>query len=268
MPKFRLWMAIVCLALGAPASGALERITIAAFEYPPIYQNAENKGLSGELVVEAFKAAGIEVELRFYPVARMILNVADGKEVCGIGGSVLFEAPEIASEVRISEVVQYVSQGFLYDSRKHPLGLRFESLQDLKLYRIGVLYSSGIMKFLEKEKLKLEPSTNHKSAALQLQAGNVDLWAIVDLTGLMVMRELFPKEVGFYRNTRPFNRGDVSLICSKKRDPQQHYGVKFKKGLTAIKRNGTYLKIMAKYYGSPALINKEALPDDMRHKIP
>lgn len=268
MPRFRLWMIAVCFALGAPASGALERITIAAFEYPPIYQNAESKGLSGEIVIEAFKAAGIEAELRFYPVARMILNVADGKEVCGIGGSVLFEAPEIASEVRVSEVVQYVSQGFLYDSRKYPLGFRFESLEDLKAYRIGVLYSSGIMKFLEKEKLRLEPSTSHKSAALQLHTGKVDLWAIVDLTGLMYVRELFPKDAHFYKNTRPFNRGDVSLVCSKRRDPQQRYGEKFKKGLATIKRNGTYLRIMAKYYGSLASINKEAMTDDMRHKIP
>lgn len=264
MLKPCFWMIPVLLLLSHAPSSASEKIAVAAFEYPPVYQEAKDKGLSGDIVVAAFKAAGIEADLKFYPVARMIRNVADGNEVCGIGGAVLFEAPDIAPKVRVASVIQYVSQGFLYDSRKYPRGIDYATLQDMQHYRIGVLFSSGIMKYLEKAGLKLDPSASHKAAARQLNAGMINAWAIVDLTGLMHMKELFPAEARFYRNTRPFNRGDVSLVCSTKRDPDNAYAKRFEEGLSRIKKNGSYMRLMAKYYGGAAQINREALTDDMR----
>lgn len=244
---------------------AVEKIVVAAFEYPPIYQNAEEKGLSGDIAVAAFKAAGIDADLSFVPVARMIASVANGQFVCGIGGAVLFESPEIAQKVSVGSVLQYVSQTFLFDQRKFPAGIPFATLDQVAEYRIGVLYSSGIMKLLEKTHgLQLDANTTHVGSAKQLQRGRIDIWAIVDLTGHMVMAELAPKEAHHYKHTPAFHRGDVSLVCSRERDVGGSYQAKFQKGLAVIKKNGTYMKIMAKYYGGKEQINPDSLPDDMK----
>ena len=256
---------ILFCVLMAGSSVANEKIVVAAFEYPPIYQDGKNKGLSGDIVVAAFKAANIDVDMHFFPVSRMVLAVSQGQAVCGIGGTVLFAAPDVAPNVTVTSVVQYVYQTFLYDTRRFPHGLAFESLADMAQYRIGVLRGSGIMKFLEKTReLTFYPGSAHEGAAKQLQQRRIDAWAIVDLTGLMVMNSLFPDEAAHYRYSRAFNLGDVSLVCSKKRDPEDKYGTKFRAGLASIKKNGTYMQIMAKYYGGAAKINKESLTADMR----
>jgi len=256
------------LMMAVSISGALaanEKIVVAAFEYPPIYQQGADKGLSGDIVVAAFKAANIDVELKFLPVLRMVKAVSEGETVCGIGGAVLFSAPEVAPKVSVSAVVQYVAQTFMYDVRRFPNGVPYSDIGDLTGHGIGVLRGSGIMRFLEMSRsLNLVSNSFHEGSARQLQLGRIDFWAIVDLTGMMYMRKLFPDEAAHFKFTPPFNRGDVSLVCSKKTDPDNAYREKFREGLAAIKANGTYMQLMAKYYGSEDAINRDSLTEDMR----
>ena len=214
-----------------------------AFEYPPIYQDEADKGLSCELVSAAFKAVNIDIDIQFFPVNRMVMSIANGDAVCCIGGSVLFADPEVAKKVTISEPIQYVYQAFLYNAKKYPLGIHFSNLSDMRHYSIGVLNGSGIMRFLEQNKsLHLVTNTTHDGTARQLQAGRVDVWAIVDLTGIMYMKRLFPDEYMNYKLTKAFNIGDVSVAFSKKMDPGNVYYNKSKEGLNIIKKNGTYMK--------------------------
>lgn len=253
---------LACL-LSAPLLAA-ETVKIAAFEYPPLYQDAPDKGVSGDIVIAAFKMVDINARLNFYSVNRMIHSVAQGDQACGIGGSILFEAPEIASAVNIVALIQYVPQGFLFDSRRFPNGLKHERIEDMQHYRVSVLAGSGIMRLLERHKLPLIASNTHESAARRLQMGSVDAWAIVDLSGAQTMQKLFPAEASHFKSSAPFHLGDVSLICSKARDPEQRISQKFNEGLAIIKKNGEYMRLMAKYYGGVNQINKSALADDMR----
>jgi ABC-type amino acid transport substrate-binding protein len=246
----------------APGVFAVEKIEVAAFEYPPIYQDARDKGLSGELVIAAFKAVGIDAELHFYPVARMVLYVSAGREACALGGAVLFKDPQVAPKVRVSGPIQRVSQVFLYDRRRYPSGIEFGALKQLRNYRIGALHSSGIMKYLqESEALALSPNTSHDGSAKQLQAGRIDLWAVVDLTGHYYMKKYFPDEAKYFAQTASFNKGDISLVCSRQRDTDGAYLQKFSEGLAQIRKNGTYVRIMAKYYGGAQRINPDAFPE-------
>lgn len=251
------------LLLGVAQGGVgAEKIDLAAFEYPPIYQDEKNKGLSAELVIAAFKAVGIEAELHFYPVARMILYVSKGQATCAIGGAVLFKSAQVAANVRVSDPIQRVSQVFLYDRRKYPSGVAFSTLGQLRSYRIGVLYASGIMKFLqETEGLALTPNTRHDGSARQLYAGRIDLWAVVDLTGQYFMKKHFPGEAKYFEASASFNKGDISLACSRLRDPDGVYLRRFTEGLALIRKNGTYLRIMAKYYGGTQRIDPDALAE-------
>lgn len=250
------------------AASAQAQVVVGAFEFPPIYQNAARKGLSGDLALAALKAAGSEAQLRFYPVARMVRAVADGDIACALGGRVLFEAPDVADRVRVSTLVQYVNQVFIFDSRRYPDGVSFSAIGDLSDYRIGVLGSSGIMHILSDQgHPRLEPATSHQGLARQLALGRIDLWATVDLTGMSYLKELFPEESGYYRYTQPFNRGDVSFVCSRKRDPDNALGQLFERGMKKIIDDGRYLEIMAYYYGDEAAINRNALNDEQQRRL-
>ena len=260
----RACFAFAFIAAGAALS-ARERVTVTAFEYPPIYENGARKGLSGDLVVAAFDAAGVDAELRFLPVARMVKAVSDGEAVCGIGGKILFAGPDVLPNVREGPVIQYVAQVFMYDARKYPKGIAYSKLSDMSGYRIGVLNGSGIMKILEREPtLTLVSNTIHEGSAKQLAAGRIDAWAIVDLTGIMYTKRLFPEAAAHYAYSKPFNLGDVSVLFSKKADPDGRLERLFGQGLEAIKTNGTYMRIMARYYGSAQSINRYALTPDVR----
>jgi polar amino acid transport system substrate-binding protein len=257
-------LALIFLAL-VGGLYANERIVIAAFEYPPIYQNEAEKGLSGDIVAEAFRAVDIETEFLFLPVSRMVFAVSDGQAVCGLGGKVLFSDPEISENVTPSAVIQYVLQTFFFDSRRYPDGIEYDTISDMAKYRIGVLEGSGINRFLEGTPgLRIEKNTTHEGSAWQLQLKRIDVWAIVDLTGLMYIHKLFSKESSYYRYTKAYNLGDVSVIFSKKRDPERVYEARFNEGLAIIKKNGTYMKLMEKYYGCLSSINPDVLTSDMR----
>ena len=263
----RLWL----MALGACwyslALNAAERVDIVAFEYPPIYQDSQgpDKGLAIDLAIAAFRAVDVDVSLRFFPVARMIRYVEDGLATCAIGGRVLFEDPAVAPKVKVGSVIHYVTQTFIYDRRRFPDGIRYAQLERLSGLRIGALHSSGILKYLQKtDGLNLIPNNTHEGSARQLQAERIDLWAIVDLTGYLYLKMLFGGEAEEFERTASFNRGDVSLVCSRQQDANGVYARKFAEGLSRIKKNGTYLQIMAKYYGDIKRINPESLPDDMK----
>ena len=262
----RIVTGAVCLVWSIVAQAQL---VIGAFEFPPIYQNvAEHKGLSGDLALAALEAGGPNAQLRFYPAARMVKAVAEGDVVCALGGRVLFEAPDVADRVRVGTVIQYVNQVFFFDTRRYPNGVKFTHIGDLAGYRIGVLGSSGIMRILDEQgNLQIAAATSHEGLARQLALGRIDLWATVDLTGLTYLRELFPDDVAHYRYTQPFNRGDVSFVCSKKRDPDNAYGRLFAIGMKKIIDDGRYLEIMAYYYGDKATINRNALNDDQLRRL-
>ena len=251
---FSLWMlSVLCPAKAEP-------FVLAAFEYPPIYQDRADKGLSGDIALAALKAAGMDARIKFFPAARFVWSVTKGEPACGIGGTILFEKEIAEKSVIPGEVLQYVSQTFFYDTRRFPEGVKYTRLEELNPFAIGALHASGIMKFLQKTPgLALHNNSSHEGLARQLATQRLDLWAAVDLTGFMYLQSLYPAEAHHYAITRNFNSGDVSFICSTRNAEHQHYLTKFSEGMAKIKADGTYLKIMAKYYGGKEKINPESL---------
>jgi len=253
------------MALSFSAAWA-ETIEIQAFEYPPYYVNAEiDGGLSCEIVMEAFRAAGIDSNIEFFPVRRMIERATSESIVCSIGGEILFEELVRRDAVTLSKPIQYVVQSFMYDTRRFPRGIDYANLRDMSAYRIGVLDGSGIMRFLQGTPgLRLITNTIHDGLAKQLESGRFDTWAVTDLTGMMYIKKYFPDEAKYYAFTKAYNLGDISVAFNRENGKADYYQRKFTEGLEAIKKNGTYMGLMAKYYGSVEAINPAALADDMR----
>lgn len=261
----KITLAPLLLLLTAATQNTKEQVRIAAFEYPPIYQNeASQKGLSADIAIAAFQAVNIEARISFMPVARMVFEVERGQFPCGLGGEILFSDPSTAKKVSVVSTIQYVSQVFLYNAEKYPQGIFNKQLDEMQNFRIGAVNASGIFLFLRKNNIGVQPNQRHEGLAHQLEKDRIDAWATVDLTGMYYMRSIFPNTYQKYRYTKPFNIGDVSLVCEKSADNKHNYSQKFKEGLDLIKKNGTYMRIMADYYGGKNKINKNSLPKDIK----
>ena len=186
----------------------------------------------------------------------------------GAAGHVRRNAHEDASTqslVSFGSPILYVNQTFLYDKRKHTNGIHYSTISDLKNMSIGALHSSGVMKFLLKtEGPRLVSNTTHEGLARQLHTGRIDLWATVELTGSHFLKKLYGDQAANYGWTRSFQKGDVSLVCSRKLDPDEKLTRQFAEGLARIKKDGTYLRIMGEYYSGLRNINPEALPSDVK----
>ena len=267
--KFANALSLLALFLLPPAAPGRESVVVGAFEYPPIYQDSPDPGLACEIVLAAFDAAGMDARLEFLPVLRMIQTLAKGNLPCAIGGEVLFREDHVRTAVSLSAPFMFVLQTFIFDSARFPDGIPYSSLADLRHLRIGVLNGSGVMRYLsEPAVLSLDKNVSHEGSAKQLLSGRIDLWGIVDLTGFLFLRNLFPDDASRFSAAKPFNRGDISLAVSNLADPDARLLRAFETGLAAIKANGKYLEIMAKYYGSPSKINPEALSDDIKALFP
>lgn len=264
--KIRRGLQMASAVLACSAALATERIDILASEYPPICQDSPGpeKGLAIDLMMAAFQAVDVDVELHFFPVPRMVHFIETAQAMCAVGGRVLFEEPSVASTLRMGSAIHHVTQTFLYDRRRFPEGITYASLDKLKGLPIGVLQSSSIASYLQKEGLQLVPASSHENSARQLQSGEIALWAIVDVTGYLTLKKMFGDEADQFGRTKGFNRGDISLVCSRERDVNGAYVRKFADGLARIKKNGIYRQIMGKYYGGEQRINREALGEEPR----
>ena len=62
---------------------------------------------------------------------------------------------------------------------------------------------------------------------------------------------------------------DASKMLQRalKRDPDNAYGYLFETGMQKIIEDGTYLELMARYYGDRAAINRNALNDEQRKRL-
>ena len=253
-----------CLLVAVSAIQA-ETVTVAAFEFPPFYQDGPTKGLSCDLVAAAFEAVKVQTEFRFLPPGRMVQFLTKGETVCGLGAQALFASPEIAPSVQSVTEINPVSLVFFYDGQRFPNGFDWSNPASLANQPIGVLANNGIGRSLEKNPgYSLVPNQSHDGTARQLRTGRIYLWAVVDLTGLDYIRQLFPDETSRFQYSPPFERGSIALAFSRKSDPDGLIAARFREGLALIKKNGSYLRILAEYYGGKERINRESLPEDLR----
>ena len=222
-----------------------ESYQIATIEYPPFYQDTQiDKGIACELVIEALKIEQKQVEFRFIPPMRMLLDINSNITLCGLGR----DLQKDNIDIEVSDTIFNVQLSFLYDSRKHPNGIQFSQLSDLKNYTIGVLSKSKTEELLKSHQhTALISNTSTTGLAKQLVNNRIDLWATVDIAGLMLMDELLPNDKVYYKSTKPFQVSEINVVIPKRMDKDKELLNAINSGIKILKENGEYQKIIDKY---------------------
>lgn len=241
---------LLALVVFAEACHAADvQVVFATGEWPPYTsESLPDYGAATALVSAISKAGGIEPVYRFYPWKRAELKVAQGDVFAAFPYAI---SKERKTTYDFSEVLFYGVNVFVYYQKqlKADVPLTYQSLDDLHGYRVGCISGSFLYSLLEKAGLNYEPTTTIDQSLQKLVAGRLDL--IIDNQDVIfhAVQRLYPNEMYHFKTLPiPLEKTPTALLVSREYPGSKAILNKFNKGLSIIKKNGEYDRIISKYH--------------------
>lgn len=229
---------LLSIALSAEARDA----ELVVEKYPPFFNNElAGGGMIPEIIDSAFKAANSDFKVKIIhkPYARAIRELKKGLYPMHSGAS----SHEMSSEdMKFIKVYTPINVRWIFVSYNKSVP------KELKTLTIGTYIDSFEAKLLREQGYKVDEKPNLDSQLKSLYSGRVDLISLVDLAFYSKVKELYPNEINkFKEKTYLLIGGDIYI--SLKHPQGKEIDEVFEKGFKIIKKDGTLLKIVEKYYG-------------------
>jgi polar amino acid transport system substrate-binding protein len=251
LPFFRPKIIFAFFIFLLPISGNADPVTLTAFNYPPYMdESLPEKGLFCELVFEAYRAAGYDAFFQFYPLKRSTQYVIEGKALAQLGTDWNFPADARKNDVQSIPLFNYRVVGFYRKDRFKTIS--FRSLNDLQVYRIGVIRgSSDAATLLEYQSLNVEEVTTMAQMFEKVHGNRSDLCFAVELSGQFFIAAHYPGEQTKWGMTDDAVQELMAqVVFSKKYPDTEKYQKAFRQGVLLIRKNGVYSRVLRKYYGN------------------
>ncbi len=220
-----------------------EILTLATDPFEPFYgPNLPNRGYLTEIVIEAFKIEGIEVDIEFVPWKRAF-ELAQNGYYDGLLGAFYTEEREqyfvYTNPVALNRVALF---------SKKDMKITYKTLDQLSKYRIGVVrdysYSEEFDMALYLD--KFESSSSDKSINLLLN-DRVDIIAGSEPVINHILKELYNSRKDDVEAIGYLSQRWLHVLISKKNINANYYIKKFNNGLNKIKISGLYNQILNKH---------------------
>jgi polar amino acid transport system substrate-binding protein len=234
----------VALVVFCTASLAAERtLNIVATEFPPYYgKDLENNGFFTEIVREAFKRSGYDVEIKFLPWKRAMQGTVSGRYD---GLYSVWRRPEREEWSVFSDDLPANELGF-YKRKSDKIS--FDSLDDLKSYTIGLVRGYAVPPGFDEAGLKTFLGDNDEMNLRKLYRGRVDLVLIDRIMAQYIIDKKLPEAASELEWLDPAIHVDTQhLVISKKTPDHDAILADFNKGLATMKADGTMKEIMARH---------------------
>lgn len=230
-----------------PAFSA-QKIKLATLNWEPyIGEKLENQGYVAELVTEAFKRSGFEVEITYLPWARVVKMSEDG----------VFDGyfPEYYSDSLKEKflVSDPLPGGPLGLFKLKDTAITFTRLEDLKPYKIGVVRGYiNTAEFDAANYLKKDEATDDLQNFKKLMKKRVDLVVSDKYVGLYTIKNNLPEDLDKVEFiSPPLEEKDLFLCISKKTSGFTLKMKSFNENYQKMKADGTVDKILTKHgFGS------------------
>ncbi len=208
---------------------------------PYVGENLKNEGFTTKILREALKLEGYEIKTHYMPWARALKEAESGK----------FDAiyPAYFSEERSKayNTSKSFCAGPLVFFQRDGLDLTYESFEDLKQYKIGVVRGYiNTRVFDEATYLNKKVSNSDLQNMLKLAKGRVDLVVIDQFLGLHLINESDDpamKQLTFIK--KPLENKTLHLLVSKNIQNSEKLLDAFHKGLDELERKGEVEKIIS-----------------------
>ncbi len=222
---------------------AKEKVTLATDPFEPFYgPELPNNGYLTEIVVEAFKVEGIEVEIDFVPWKRAY-ELAQSGHYDGLLGAFYTEEREqyflYTNPVVLNRVALF--------SKKN-LEIKYKTLDQLSKYRIGIVrdysYSEEFDMALYLD--KFESPSSEKNINL-LVNDRVEIIAGSEPVINHILKEEYSMVEDEVEVIGYLSQRWLHVLISKQNSDANYYIKKFNNGLNKIKMNGLYNQILNKH---------------------
>ncbi len=228
-----------------------ESVSAIAFSSAPLMGESKysKEGLLVDLVRAVTSAAALDVAVEMLPRSRANVKYQDGHAPIFLG-----PIQTLTDHFRkhVTEIPLFVVQNVVFYKKTRFPHFAFTQYSDLRKYSIGVLRGGASEKMGIAYGLTLDQAPAAKNLMKKLDAGRTELAIAVDLAGMLAIEELFPDRAstfGYYKEM-PFLSLRAQIIVNNDYPQAKPLIEKMRAGLRIIYSNGTWLKIMEKYYGT------------------
>lgn len=213
-------------------------------ETPPYWSDhLPYKGLGGEILDAISREVGLTSRINFYPTSR-IFEMKTGNH---LGDPGHWPKQKFVAVIPIA----IFNSSLFYYTPHFKNEFVFKRIEDLKGHTIGILKGSMDDTALFAEHgIRVEESYKRDSLFKKLKLGRIDLCGVTSLSGIGIVKKLFPDEVeNFAQIPLPRSVSAISIMIDVGSKNAEEIAKKYEKGLNTIMSNGKYLDILEKYYG-------------------
>ena len=247
--KYLLLIGALILSTGVCYAKDIQ-VVFATGEWPPFSsENLPEYGRATALVTAISKAAGIHPVYKFFPWKRAELKVAKGEIFAAFPYAISEERKDFYD---FSETLFYGVNVFMYYNQnpKAELFITYDTIDDLRGYRIGGISGSFLNSSFKRAGIEFETTTSIDQSIHKLVAGRLDPCIDDRVVLYDAIQRLYPDKSDQFRVlSKPFGRKTPTGLLVSRTYPEAREILKqFNKGLTIIKQNGTYDRIIKKYH--------------------
>jgi len=262
---------LTCLFVIVHTALLAEPIKISTVNYPPYvsetpYENIGH-GLLTDVTTTMFERAGYKVEMVYLPHKRSSLTFITGRYPFTVNSVKILLAAGLRPEQFKSISLGYYNAYFYYLKSHLKKELTWKEYSDIKEYSVCVTLGSYATEPLRKAGVFVDDANTSYSCMEKLLLRRNDIWGSIDLTAHFLMKRYHPEALDdFVSATPPENsfgaRDELVLSYLVSNDVAVKMAVDLDRAFTGMKKDGTFIAIMERYWG--AHIPKNVLPLDMQ----
>lgn len=222
-----------------------EKIKIVTGEWAPyVSKNMENNGIVGEIVREAFKEEGINVEFVYMPWKRGEIEVKKGNY---FGTFPYITTEERKIEFEFSNSI-FSSKGKFFYLKNSVVNKEWHNFDDLREYKIGGTLGYWYSELFKEKGLNVDYVVSDEQNFMKLYSKRVDIVPTDEIVGEYIIDKLYPNEKEkFDVMDGVLNQGELKMMVSKSYPGYKSMLNRFNAGVDKIKTNGKYKNIIDKY---------------------
>jgi len=244
--------AVLCLFLSlASWTSAAETIHFGANESPPYWSSIMPKqGLCGEILQALSAEAGLNAEVTFKPLKRLIENTHNND----LGNPVFYiKEQDFAGIIPIA----LYQASFYYYQPNHLEKITLNKLTDLKQYKIGILSGSLIdQQTFERAGIQFKTSYSQASIFKKLKLGRIDLAIEIDFIAEQMIKQLYPMQRQDFAHISITHKPEaIAIMINEEMPGAKQIALRYRKALKNIIADGRYQAILTKYYQGIAMPN-------------
>jgi hypothetical protein len=235
---------LICSLLNPHLCLAQNSVAVAVEDQASPWSRPDGSGYANDLVVAAFKAVGVDVDLKVVPYARCKRMAINGEVAACFSTS---PSNEFDGLLELSERPLFtVSSGYFYNVNKPPTVKRQENLQPKTIVGtvIGYEYPASFERLKQQGVITVEESPSEEINLKKLAAGRID-FAVLNYNEMKSPAMLIKRAGVTGQVKTTFLAGTMnSYIAFSTKHPQGRWAQdQFNKGFATISKNGTLRRI-------------------------